>query len=451
MVFAIVVARLLGDTIFGKFAFALAFTELFAVFSSLGYNTLLIREVARDKNQVNKYLHNIFGFRVLFSVVLFGLIVISINLMSYPDETKIIVYLLGIYQLLESLATVFKVTFRAFEKMEYEAAITILVNASQISFALLALFLGFGLIEIGMIFVIAAISDVILSYIVCSKKILVAKMKTEIDFVFLKQTIKIAVSLSMLSIFAMIYVKIDTVMLSLMKGDAVVGWYNAAYFLTQGLKPIPQLFMNAIFPLMSHLYVFSVDSLKKTVERAFRYLFILALPMAIGISLLAKKIILLLYGPQFIHSVIALQILSWDILLVFLYACLSFLLVSINKQYQMALMAGLTALINVVLNLILIPSYSYVGSAFATIAAEGFLLIAYIYLTARYLYVLPLQKIIVKPIISSGVMALVIYILPGMHIFLLIPIGVIVYFGMMYVLRGFSKEDISLLKHIIKK
>src|SRR4030043_1053321 len=89
LIFGVVLARVLGDTVFGKFAFALAFTEIFSIFSSLGYNTLLIREVSRDKTQVNKYVNNIFYFRVVFSLILYVLIIITINLMQYPDDTKI--------------------------------------------------------------------------------------------------------------------------------------------------------------------------------------------------------------------------------------------------------------------------------------------------------------------------------------------------------------------------
>ena len=114
---SIFIARSLGDVIFGKYSFAIAFTALFAVFSDLGYNTLLIREVARDKSQASKYLNNVLCMRALLSLVIFALIVITINLMSYPADTKNAVYLFGIYTLIVSYSAVFKVTFRAFEKM----------------------------------------------------------------------------------------------------------------------------------------------------------------------------------------------------------------------------------------------------------------------------------------------------------------------------------------------
>jgi O-antigen/teichoic acid export membrane protein len=173
--------------------------------------------------------------------------------------------------------------------------------------------------------------------------------------------------------------------------------------------------------------------------------------MAMGITLLADEIIEVIYGHNFQNSVIALQILSWDILLVFLYGCISFLLVAINKQHQMALFAGCTAFINIILNLILIPKYSYVGSAFATIAAESFLLVAYICLSGRYFHFLPLHRIIIKPIIACCLMGLFVYYFHEINLAVIISLAIVLYFSVLFIIKGFSKDDISLLKAAIKK
>jgi len=449
LVLTIYIARSLGDVIFGKYSFALAFTAIFAVFSDLGYNTLLIRDVARDKSQAGKYLNNVISMRALLSLVIFALIVIAINLMGYPADTKNVVYLFGIYTLIGSFSAVFKVTFRAFEKMEYEAGITTLVNIIKVSSGLLVLFLGYGLIELALVFLFSGIFDVLFSFLVCERRFV--KPKMELDFDFWKSTIKIALPLSMLSIFGLIYGRIDTIMLSMMEGDAVVGWYNAAYGLVLAFKPIPQLFMNALFPLMASYHVSSKDSLKMIYEKSFKYLFILGLPLAVGITLLADRFILLFYGEQFYPSIIALQILAWDVLLIFLYWSLAFTLVSIDKQKQMIVIAGCTALINIILNLILIPPFSYIGAAIATIVAEGFLIISYLYLNHRYLCMICIHKTIAKPIYACAMMGLFIYQFNEINLVFLIIVAIILYFGSLYLLKGLSNEEISLFKQILKR
>jgi len=449
IILSISVARNLGDITFGKYSFALAFVAFFAVFLDLGYNTLLIRNVSRDLSQASKYLSNILSIRAFLSLIIFFFIVAIINIMGYPEDTKIVVYIFGFYILLISFSDVFKVTFRAFQKMEYEAVITIIFNVVRVSLGLLVLFLGYGLIALALVFLFSGVFDFLFSFLICEAKFV--KSRTEFDFSFLKNTITIAVPIGALSIFALIYAKIDMIMLSIMKGDAVVGWYAAASHLTYGLKPIPHLFMSALFPMMAHYYVSSKNSLKKAYEKSFKYLLYLGLPIAVGTSLLSEKIILFLYGPQFNNSIIALQILSWDILLIFLYACSAFLLLSIDKQNVMAIVAGSTAVINVFLNLILIPSFSYVGAAVATIVAEGFLLISYLLLNSHYLHAIPIHKIIGRPIVACGIMGLFLYQTNEIHLFLQIIIAVIIYFVVLFFLKGFSAEDISLFKKILNK
>jgi len=449
IILSIFIARKLGDVVFGKYTFALAFTAIFTIFSNLGYNTLLIRDVARDKSKANSYLNNILGIRSLLSMLVFGLIVLIINLMGYPTDIKNVVYLFGIYLILESLSDVFKVTFRAFEKMEYEALATILVSLIRTSLSLLLLFFGYGLIEIALIFIFSGIFNFLFSFFICERK--VVKSKTVLNLGFFKKTMRIVLPLSVLPLFSMIYVRVDTVMLSFMKGDAVVGWYNAAYYLILGLKPIPHLVMSALFPLMSYYFIHSKKSLRMIYERSFRYLFLLGLPIVVGIYLLADKFILFFYGQQFSNSIIALQILSLDILWIFLCMCLSFTLISINKQTPMAYIAGLAALINVVLNLFLILYYNYIGAAIATIIAEGFIFISYFILLSRYLYTIPLHKIIIKPILACGIMGIFLHQFNEINLFLQIVIAIFLYFTTLYIIKGFSKEDLSLIRDAIKR
>ena len=171
VVLTIFIARFLGDVIFGKYSFAIAFTAIFVIFSKLGYETLLVREVARNKKDAKKYLGNILGIRTILSLIVFGCIIITLNLMNYPLATKIAVYLFGIYYILESLSEIYKVTFRAFEVMEYEAITKILTNFIRVSLSILILFLGYGLREIALVFVVSGVFDIAISILICNKNV----------------------------------------------------------------------------------------------------------------------------------------------------------------------------------------------------------------------------------------------------------------------------------------
>jgi O-antigen/teichoic acid export membrane protein len=444
----IFIARNLGDVALGKYSFAYTFVIFFSIFLDLGYNTLLIREVAREKAKANKYVSNLLSFRAICAPIVFVFVVVMINLMGYPSDTKNIVYLFTVYIFLDSFSAIYKVTFRAFERMEYEAATTILSNILRASLALAVLFLGYGLIAIGLVFIFSSIFDLFISTIVCER--IFVKSKTEFDVTFFKNTIKIALPLSMISIFGTIFVRADTVLLSILKGDAVVGWYNAAYNLVLGLRIIPHLFMSAILPTVSYYYVTSKASLKVTYEKYFRYLFMLGLPTAMGATFLSDKIILFIYGSEFTNSIIALQILSWDILLIFLYTILGGFLISIDRQNEMAIAAAVTAVVNVIINIILIPYFSYVGAAVATVSSETILFGIYFYLISKHIHLLPLHKILAKPFVALVVMGLFLYFFNWLSFFLLVILGGLVYFATLYIIRGISKEDVAFIRQIMK-
>lgn len=448
-ILSIFIARSLGVALFGKYSFALAFTAFFVIFSDFGYHTLLVREVSKDKSQAYKYLSNIISIRIVLAIIFFILIVILINLMGYPEDTKNVVYLLGFYSILTSFSLIFRMIFRAFEKMEYDGFVGILTNITKFSLGILVLSLGFGLMGLGFAFIFVGVFEVLLSFILCRKKFVNPKM--EIDLAFWKDTIKVALPICMAAIFGLIYIRTDTIMLSIMKGDAVVGWYNAAYNLTLGLLPFPDLFMNALLPLMASYSVFQKKSLKRVYEISFKYLFMLGLPLAVGTTLLADKIIFFFYGSQFSNSIIALQILAWDILLLFLYRCMYYLLISIGQQKQIMKIAGICALVNVGLNLALIPLFSYVGAGVATIITELTLLGLFFYISSKNVYRLPLHKIMIRPIIASTLMSILIYIFSDMKFALVVVLSIVFYFIVLYLLGGITQEDTKMLRKVFRK
>lgn len=444
----IFIARNLGDVGLGKYSFAYTFVFFFAIFLDLGYNMLLIRDVSRDKSKVNRYVSNLLSFRAICALIVFVFVILTINLMGYPSDTKNLVYLFAIYILLDSFSAIYKVTFRAFERMEYEAVITISSNILRVSLALVVIFLGYGLLVIGLVFIFSSIFDLVISTIICEKRFV--KSRTEFDLSFFKNTIKIALPLVMISVFSTVFVSADTVMLSILKGDAVVGWYNAAYNLVLGLRIIPQLFVSALFPTLSYYYVSSKKSLKNVYEKYFRYLLMLGLPIAMGATLLSENIILLIYGSNFANSIIALQILSWDILLIFLYTILGCFLVAIDRQNEMVIAIVVTAIVNVVINAILIPYFSYVGAAVATIVSETILFGIYFYLISKYIHILPIHKILVRPFIALVFMTLFILFFYQLGFFITVILSIIVYFFVLYMIKGISKDDVALIREIIK-
>ncbi len=445
----IYMARILGDVILGKYSFALSLAAILGVFISLGFDTLIIRDVARDKNLAPKYIGNIAIIKAILAIIFYGFLVLAIKLMDYPPDTTTAIFILGAYMVLTALANIFRVTFRTYERMEYEVLVHVLSRMVSVSLALTALFLGYGLIEIAYAFLIGGFTDLLLGFFICNWKFV--RFKFTIDLNFWKKATRASLPLTFITIAAIIYTRTDIVMLSIMKGDEVVGWYNAAHNLLLSVSPIAGVFATALLPVMTRLFTTSISSLKFVYEKSCSYLLMVSLPLAVGIMLLSTPIVDFFYGSEFVHSVIILRILAWNIVLGFLNAVLFRVLISINRENQIVVAGVICAILNVILNLILIPHFSYIGAAIATVVTLTVLFGLNLYFVSKYLYRLPLHRIAIKPILAAAVMAIFIYFSSGLNLVTIIIIAVVIYFAVLFIIKGFTKEDRDLIAKIIPK
>ena len=445
----IFMARYLGDVGFGKYSFAVTFAGLFAILSDLGMGGLLTREVARDKNSVGKYFGNVSLIKTLLSVIVYVLIVITINLMNYPADTKLAVYILGFYVLFDSFTlNFFCPIYRAFEKMEYEALVKVIKNFIIVALGLLVIYLDLGFVALVSAFLVGSIFGFVVGLLVVAKRF--TKPKIEIDFEFCKEFVNKALPFAMAGIFVPIYFNIDKVMLSVMKGDAAVGWYSGATTLVYALLIIPSAFNGSIFPIMSRWYITDKNSLKVLYEKSFKYLLMLALPIAVGTTILADRIVLLVLGEEFVNSIIVLQILVWVLVFMFLNNLIGSVLGAINKQMVGATFAGVAALLNILLNLLLIPEFGGVGAAIATIATEGVGFICICHYVSTHMYKISAHRVVVKPLVASLVMGLFLVLtFKDVNLVLIVFSAILIYVISTLFIKGFTKEDLHLIRQLI--
>ena len=447
--FVMYTARYLGAGGFGILSFALAFTGIFGVFSDLGLSTLTVREVARDKTLASKYLGNIAVVKIILVVITFGLIAITINLLGYPEQTIKVVYLVALSFIFGAFSNMFNSIFQAYEKMEYVSVGRILSSALMLAGALFAISYGFDVVGFASIYFIVSVIVLGYSFVVCVWKF--AKPKIEVDWSFWKPTIKEALPFGLSSIFVTIYYWIDSVMLSLMKGNEVVGWYNAAYRLILIPLFIPSILNVVIFPVMSRFYISSKDSLRFTSERYFKYMAIAGFPIGVGTTLLADRIILLIFGVGYMNSIIALQILIWSSVFIFLSGAFARLLETSNRQITITKITAINASANVVLNLILIPRFSYIGASIATVITEFSALMLGIIACSKIGYKISKKDLLglSKVIIASLLMGILIIRLKDLNLLFLILLAAVFYFTVLYVLKEFEEEDIKIFQNII--
>lgn len=441
-------ARYLGAAGFGVLSLALALTGIFSVATDLGLGTLTVREVSRDKSLADQYLSNTLTMRLLLTLLTFGLIAITVNIIGYPLEVKYVTYMITASFFFGVVSGILFCIFQAYQKMEYQSIASLLNSAVMLIGTFLAIYYQLNILFFALLYVLSNATVMIYMLITYSRNFPLPKPGFDLDF--WKRILLEALPLSVISIFGMLIFKIDTVILSIMKDELAVGFYNAAYRLMEALLFFPAVYTTSIFPLLSSMYISSKKPLKTAYVRSFKYLTILSLPIAVGTTLLADKIILLIYKSAFIPSILTLQILIWVLPFSFLNYVLGSLLTSMNRQYTVMKITMVCVAFNVILNLIIIPYYSFLGAALATVLTEALNIILSYYIVSQILTRVKIARTIIRPIIACVVMAVVLLYV-DLNIFLEILIGTITYFTVLIGLKTFTPEDYELFRQIIHR
>jgi len=396
--YTVSMARYLGAEFFGILSFAMAFALIFAVFADLGLQTLSVREIARNKTLTGKYLRNIAAIKLILGFIVFIFIIIVLQFIHYPFETTYVIYLISLSVLVNSFNNMFYAIYQAHEKMRY-IGIAYVLNSILMFFGVIAfIYLKLNIVDFAYVYLLSAILILIFNLInivrggfirlniTKNKEYKIEnKIENKIDFNFWKNLLKNSIPFGLTSIFVIIYFKIDSVMLGIMKTAQAVGYYNAAYRLIDVFTALfPAVIFSAIFPVMSRYLGFH-DKLKKIYIFSFKLSFFIGAAVSIATMFLAKYIILIIYGFGYNESSMPLKILVWAFFLICLSSVTSGLLSSVNKQKIVTIGAGMGAFVNVGLNFFLIPYYSLNGSAIATVITELFMLILYISQASKFL------------------------------------------------------------------
>ena len=445
----IIIARYLGDIGLGKYSFIFAFVGIFSIISDFGISGLMTRDIAKNKFLTKKYVDNVFAFKVFLSIFTAFVPFVFMIFTEKSFDIKTGVLLAGISTSFYYLAYPFRNVFIAHEKQVYHAIYNITERVVAFVLGITVLYLGYGLIGFLVILVVSNFISLIYSYFIVSEKF--SKVGFEFDFRFLKNALKKSLPFWFTTIFMTFYFKIDTVMLGFMKDFQATGWYNAAYKIIDALTSIPFIILIAVYPVMSRFHGKQEKFLQILYKKTFYYLFMLGFPLAVGVTLVADRIILFAYKSSFENSTIALQILIWALMFIFVNYLMGYLLNSIEKQILFTYSTGFCAALNIALNFMLIPKFSYIGAGIATVLTEFANFLILFHLTSKAGYKLNLSILLYKPIIASIPMVILLSYLKVLPLFVLIPLAIILYFLVLYIVKGVGKEEINLIKAMIKK
>jgi O-antigen/teichoic acid export membrane protein len=371
---AIIAARYLGATDYGKFSFAFNYTALFMVLADFGLSLFIVREVAKERKVKQSLFSNSCLLKVLLGIATIAVIAFSTLFMGKSTEVLVTVILFGTFVVFEQFNLFLFAIFKGLEKMEVLAKISAMKSIFLFSTVLFLLITGQGIVELAIAYAVIEGLTGIINFFITRKRFVKANHKRhKIKLLpLLKRSWPFALGI----IFTLIYIRIDSVMLSFIKGDVAVGIYAAAYnllFIFQGAVSLLPEVVKPRFSFLFHRNWFR--KYRRLIKGVAGKSVIILIPVIIILSLLSKNILYLIYGSDYVQGYAALIIL-------FVTGAVSFygmlwgnsLLMS-HKQKKWMLAVGLGAGLNILLNFLLIAPYGIEGAATATLLTEIFVFI----------------------------------------------------------------------------
>lgn len=449
-IWTILMARYLGVSKYGILGFGISLTGILAITLDLGISTHIVRSVATDYDSAPKYLGNAIPLKSIFSTGTFILTLIILIVMKTDPLTITITLLFSIESIINTFKGLLNGIFQAFEEGKYQGIGNTISTLLLLIFILLTIFTDLGIYGITFSYLIANLISLIYEYYVLNKH--VTKPKFEFDKSFCKKITLLSIPFALASFFYSIYYSIDVVMLTNLVGSYPTGIYNAAYKLISVLTLFYSIYVAVIFPAMNKFYKNNEGLLTISLEKSIKYLSLIMIPIAVATMFYSMDIIQLIYGHKFDAASSVLSILIWTVCLLFINGACTMLLQAVHKEVIVTKIYAIAAVFNIILNFFMIPHYSFNGAAFTTVMSDLLILIIFTYIIYKLEYTInrKLYLDVIKIIIGSGILGIALYFL-HLNMWVALPVGIIIYFTAIYLLRLFDDDDKYVIKEILGK
>lgn len=436
--------RILGPDGFGKLGFVQSLVSYFIVFAVTGYHVYGIREVAKNRDNIHNCVIQIFYIKFASSVVLIFFFTIFTFIIPQPETIRLLMLLMSLSIFTNGLTLEW--VFNGMEKMEWVAIGTFIRSVAYLALLVTLVKSADDLLYVAFSIVGSEWIAVFFFYVMYRKQIgniSVSPISVEWKRIFIS-----ALPMSLSALTSQIYTMQDIIFLGLWTTSTITGWYTSAFKVIFMIQGIGYLLSNALFPTVSRLFKDAPDRAERLLTLTGRLLISLGLPIAVGGTILSKDIILLLFGVDFIGASLAFEILIWSCFTAFSGIIYTLSLLANDKQgyHFIAMLIGV--IINVTLNIFLIPRYGLVGAAVAKIISEVVVLSIF-YFFGRKFILFPFYVFLYKPLFASIIMGLLIMVI-DLDIFIKMMIGIVVYIVILFITKGIKISDYMLIWDALK-
>lgn len=466
LVFTILLARFLLPEGFGAFSLVLAIVFIIISFGDLGIDRALMVFFPKEKKKAKNYFKYLFRLKliILLSIALISPLIfyfLSSKVFNIPNLFSLL--LLGIiFVLLFSLTSFFASFFYIYRKVKLDFFKEILFQSLRLILILIVLFYlprEYYLFGVFISLILATLSILMFAMIKSSK--LNKKLPKKSQKINKKRIWKFLIYTAIGAVSLVVFSEIDVFMLGLLLPNlSYLGYYKAVFAMVLGITGLIA-FGSVLLPIFSS---FKGNRIKRTFPKVTKYIFMISIPACFGILVLGRYFLRLLYGVNYLEGTTILYFLAFLIFSETTTNIFNTLISSREKPKFIAKSLFIAIILNIFLNYILITSLlktslitATIGAAIATISTRYFFMSSLIYYSKKEFNISLIPSQIIKPLISSIIMAAILsFIIPliDINIFngvLIVLLGIFLYFFIMLLIKGFEEKDFNLLPLIIPK
>jgi len=247
----------------------------------------------------------------------------------------------------------------------------------------------------------------------------------------------------------------DRYVIGILLGTAFVGYYSPGYTLGNIIAMFMAPFTFLLPPLLSSYYDQNkMDEVKLHLEYSLKYFLLISIPAVFGLSLLSKPLLTLLSTAEIAQNgYLITPFVAISACLVGIYGIISQILALEKKTKIIGTMWIIAAIINVILNILLVPHFGIVAAAITTLTAYAFTCMVALFYSNKYIKIHFEMRFILKALFASIVMsAVIIFIKPVSVVWILITILIssLIYLGLIILLKGVSRKEIEFFKQLIR-
>lgn len=449
----ILIARYLGAVDFGQFSVVLAIVGLIQLFADGGFISITVRNISTHRERLAEIIGNSLTTMLIMSIFFF---VFSFFILFFIDKSfefklSLMVMLVGSFVMLQGL--VYGAAIRAMEDMGITAIASVIHKIVLLILVWLAIILDYSFLGVAVAHLFSNLGYTIALSIIVNKKY--ARTAYLINLQEWKSIIKDSIPLGLAMLLRKLTIHLDTVLLIILSTALAVGLYSSAYRVLQMVEIAAIALSGVLFPVMARLAKKNDGSLGELFNQSFFILMAFALPLSLWFSLASENLILIFYGQEYVDAKSTLAVLGLALFLPVITSLNHPLFTAINKQRFLIYIALVGLTVNVVIDIVLIPKYSYLGAAIGTACTELVIFIFSLTLLYKNKIFLKRRKRLLSVVLSSLLSCYAYTLLPDDNGFLYevfrLTIMFSIYMVGLYLLKVFMINDLLLLLNKIKQ